>query len=109
MVLSRYASFYQKMAYSPSWEVAMMAELIGKDARTTTSANLKFVSSLTSLNCAEEDWRTVKAALPVSEVPEKERWRLGLLDALLVERAVLEKEGKDAKRIVAMISSLCST
>ena len=85
-----------------------MAELVGKDARTTTSANLKFVCNLTSLNCAEEDCRTVKAALPVSEVPVKERGRLGLLDALLGERAVLEKEGKDVKRIVAMISSLCS-
>ena len=86
-----------------------MAELVGKDARTTTSANLKFISNLTSLKCAEEDWRRVKAALPVKEGPEKERWRLGLLDTLLRGRAVLEKEGKDAKRIGAMISSLCST
>ena len=51
----------------------------------------------------------MKAALPVKEVPEKEQWRLGLLDTLLRERAVLEKEGQDAKRIGAMISSLCST
>ena len=48
-------------------------------------------------------------ALPVREVPEEEGWRLGLLDALLRERAVLEREGKEIKRVVAMLGSLCST
>ena len=86
-----------------------MAELAGKDARTTTWDNLNFVSEATKLNCAREDWRKVKAALPIQGVPEKETWRLGLLDSLLRERGVLEKEGKDTKRVVAMLSSLCTT
>ena len=34
----------------------------------------------------------MKSLLPVKCVPEKESWRLGLLDALLHERGVLEKE-----------------
>ena len=109
LVLGRYASFYQRMAWGPSREVAMMAELAGKDARTTTWDNLNFVSEATKLNCAREDWRKVKAALPIQGVPEKETWRLGLLDSLLRERGVLEKEGKDTKRVVAMLSSLCTT
>ena len=51
-----------------------------------------------------DGWLNLKAALPVSEVPEKEDWRPGLLDCLLVERAGLEREGKNTRRVVAMIS-----
>ena len=85
-----------------------MAELAGKDARTTTSANLRHISSITSLDCAREDWGKVKMALPVREVPEKEVWRLGLLDSLLKKRGVLVREGKDTKTVVAMLSSQLS-
>ena len=37
--------------------------------------------------------RMVRNALPVAEVPENVRWRLGLLDILLRNRADLEREG----------------
>ena len=67
------------------------------------------VSTLTGLDCKMTGGQEVKHALPVQEVPEKEGWRLGLLDALLRERAVLEREGKESKRVVAMLGSLCST
>ena len=40
----------------------------------------------------------MKSLLPVKCVPEKESWRLGLLDALLHERGVLEKDGSQAQR-----------
>ena len=42
-------------------------------------------------------------------MPEKELWRLGLLESLLRERGVLEKEGRDTKSVIAMLASLCST
>ena len=109
LVLGRYASFFQKMAWGPSREVTIMAELARNDARTTTAANLKHISDLTSRSCATGDWSEVKAALPVKEVPEKETWRLGLLESLLRERGMLEKEGRDTKRVIAMLASLCST
>ena len=74
-------------------EVALMDELT---ARSTTACNLAYVDSLTGLNCATADRRQVKSLLPVKCVPEKESWRLGLLDALLHERGVLEKDGSQA-------------
>ena len=40
---------------------------------------------------------------------EQEGWRLGLLDRLLMERSELLQQGADAKRVIAMISSLCTT
>ena len=109
MVLSRYPAFYQHLLKSPCSEVPILAELMRKDARSTTSGNLSYVSATTGLNCSTADKLSIKAALPVEEVPECERWRLGLLDSLLCERAALEKDGKDVKRVISMLGSLCNT
>ena len=109
LVLSRYPTFYQNLRRSPSVEVALMSEIVAKDARTSTAGNLAYLSSLTGLDCTEAVKQQVKDLLPVESVPDKESWRLGLLDLLLYERGVLEKEGGDTKRVISMISSLCST
>ena len=109
LVLSRYPTFHQNLRRSPSVEVALMSEIVAKDARTSTAGNLAYLSSLTGLDCTEAVKQQVKDLLPIESVPDKERWRLGLLDLLLYERGVLEKEGGDTKRVISMISSLCST
>ena len=109
MVLSRYSTFYQNLLRSPCSEVLVLAELMSKDARSTTAENLAHVSATTGLNCSSAEKLAIKAALPIEEVPESERWRLGLLDSLLSERAELEKDGKDVKRVVSMLSSLCNS
>ena len=45
----------------------------------------------------------VRAALPMAEVPDNEKWKLGELDNLLVgERVGLENECQDVKRVVSM-------
>ena len=109
MVLSRYSTFYQNLLRSPCTEVSVLAELIAKDARSSTADNLSYVSATTGLNCASAEKLAIKAALPIKVVPENERWRLGLLDSLLSERAALEKDGKEVKQVVSMLSSLCNT
>ena len=109
MVLGRYSTFYQHLLRSPCSEVSVLAEFFSKDARSTTAENLAYISAITGLNCSSAEKLAIKAALPVTEVPESERWRLGLLDSLLCERAALEKEGQDVKRVVSMLGSLCNT
>ena len=89
--------------------MSVLAEFFSKDARSTTAENLAYVSAITGLNCSSDEKSAIKAALPVTEVPESERWRLGLLDSLLRERAALEKEGQDMKRVVSLLGSLCNT
>ena len=86
-----------------------MAKLAGEDRRTVTAGNLAYVSALTRMDCAQAGWLDIKAALPVQEVPEKETWRLGLLDCLIRERASLESEGKNAEYVIAMLSFLFIT
>ena len=109
MVLSRFPIFYQHLLRSPCSEVSVLAELMSKDARSTTAGNLSFVSATTGLNCATADKLSIKAALPIEGVPEGEMWRLGLLDSLLSERTSLEKDSKDVKRVISMLGSLCNT
>ena len=86
-----------------------MAEIAAKDARTVLAGNLSFVSNLSRLNMKVASSRMVREALSVTEVPESESWRLGLLDILLRNQADLEREGSDTKSVCAMISSLCAT
>ena len=107
LVLGRYPAFYQKLTRGPSAEVAVMAEVSSRDARTVTAANIRHLNCLTKLDCATESSLLVKRALPVTEVPEGESWRIGLLDILLRQRSELEKDGKDSKRVNAMLASLC--
>ena len=107
MVFGRYPAFYQKLLRSPSTEAAVLANMAAKDARSVTAGNLRFLSGLTKLDCAEESSLIVKRALPVEHVPEKESWRIGLLDILLRQRAELEQEAQDASRVNAMLASLC--
>jgi hypothetical protein len=109
LVLGRYPAFFQRMAWGPSREVTILAELAAGDKRTVTAGNLVHVSALTGLDCATAGWLDLKAALPVKEVPDCEKWRLGLLDSLMSRRVELEREEKDIKTVVAMLSSLCST
>ena len=70
---------------------------------------LRMMNNVTGLDCTVADRISVKNALPIKQVPEGEKWRLGLLDHLLELRSQLEKEGSDVKRVVAMLSSLCTT
>ena len=106
-VLGRYPAFYQKLVRGPSPEVAVMVEVASRDARSVTAGNLRFLNDLTKLDCAVESSWIVKRALPVVEVPDEERWRVGLLDILLRQRSELEQEAQDASRVNAMLASLC--
>ena len=86
-----------------------MAEIALGDARTITASNTRMLTELTGVDCSMADKFSMKSLLQVKEVPDSERWRLGLLDFLLQLRLQQEKEGVDTRRVVAMLSSLCST
>ena len=109
MVLGRFPGFFQRLLDSPSVEVGIMARLAAKDARTTTAANIAYIQRLTKVDPSEADGLEVRSNLPVQSVPEKESWRIGLLDKLMQQRADVMKAGGDCKRLIAMISSLCTS
>ena len=86
-----------------------MAELSAGWAQTVTAVNLAHIATLTNLDPVCDALCQLKSALPVKEVPVNEQWRLGLLDSLLALRSENVAEGEDIKRVVSLLSSLCST
>ena len=109
-ILSRYPGFYRKLLSSPSKEVRVLARMVAADPRSTTCRNLSYLREVTVMVNAEwySSWR-VRDSLPVQKVPEKERWRLGLLSSLLGMQSEKYMMVQDSKRICAMIDSLCNT
>ena len=83
-ILARYPGFYRKLLTSPSKEVRVLARMVASDPRSTTCRNLRYLRELTGKENIE--WyasRRVRDSLPVLKIPEKEMWRVGLLNNLL--------------------------
>ena len=109
-VLSRYSGFFRNLLNSPSREVRILARIIYSDPRSTTCVNLRYLEQLTGLSQPEHysSYR-VRAALPVKEVPDCEKWRLGLITNLFKMKNERYLRVEDSKSICAMLDSLCST
>lgn len=108
-VLSRYPRFFSNLLSSPSKEVRIVARLVKYDPRSTTSRNLQYLRELTSIADPENySSARIKVRLPKSEVPENERWRLGLLSSLLKLREEKHIHVVDTEQVCAMIQSLCN-
>ena len=109
-VMSRYAGFYRKLLLSPSREIRALALMVSNDPRSTTYKNLRLLRNMTGLSQPHRySAFKIKASLPVKSVPEKEKWRLGLLSSLFKVRSEMYLRVEDTKSICAMIDSLCAT
>ena len=109
-VLSRYPGFYRGLLNSPSKEVRILARMVSRDPRSTTNRNLKYLEQKTNLKNPEfcSSWK-VRDALPVQNVPEKEKWRLGLISTLMKVKKEKYLEVENMQNICAMLDSLAST
>ena len=76
---------------------------------SNTRDNRRYIEELTGLNLRYHTGSQIKAALPVMEVPEKEKWRLGLLSLLFDQRKVQYENQENLKFINGLLDSLCST
>ena len=109
-VMSRYAGFYRKLLASPSREIRALARIVCNDPRSTTCKNLRLLSNMTGLSQPHMfSVHRIKACLPVKSVPEKEKWRLGLLSSLFKMRSEKYLRVEDTQSISSMIDSLCAT
>jgi hypothetical protein len=101
-ILSRYHGFFRGLLSSPSKEIRILARIVKDDPRSTTCRNLRYLSQKTAMQQVESfsSWR-VKEALGKRQVPDDEKWRLGLLTTLLSMR--------QDRQLCGMIDSLSST
>ena len=109
-VLSRYPGFYRNLLKSPSREVRILARIVSNDPRSSTCANLKYLKEMTKLPQPQfYSAPRVRLALPVQQVPESEKWRLGLLTSLMKVQREKQSRVEDTKHICGMIESLCNS
>ena len=109
-VLARYPKFYRNLLNSPSREVRFLSRIVKCDPRSTSCKNLQYLREVTKLSNPEQYGASrIKMEIHSKDVPENERWRLGLLDSLF--KVKLEKflRVEDTRQVCAMIESLCST
>ena len=108
-ILSRYPTFFQSLLNSPSREVALLARIAARDTRSVTHRNVAHIEKMSGLSPWDYGAKTIKSSLPTLQVPEEEKWRIGLLDTLLNMRRERNICLYDSQRITAMIDSLCNT
>ena len=111
-IMTRYAGFFRSLVKSPSYEVSVMAGLVGQDIRSTTGKNLKLIMELTGLDPRAYGALRLREALinaELVEVPPVDRWRVRYLSSLLEERQRLHYSGnKHEEEILStLIDSLC--
>ena len=102
--------FYRNLLSSPCKDVRILARIVSADPKSTTCANLRYLQKMTGLSQPElYSAGRIKIDLPSKQVPEAEKWRLGLLTNLFKLRSETYHRVEDTKSICAMIDSLCST
>ena len=78
-ILARYVTFLKALRKSPSKEVSVLVNIVGRDIRITTGNNLHLVRDLTGLDpwsCSSGQVKKVFVDR-LSEVPPQDMWRLG--------------------------------
>ena len=101
--------YFQSLLKSKSEQVRVLAELVGRDAMSTTGNNLVMLERETGLNPWTTSPQRVSAALTdnISPIPQQDTWRLQCLQKLLVQRYKLKIEAQDTRQISNLIDSLC--
>ena len=110
-VLGRYSKFLTKLFSSPSKEIVFLVNLVYQDARSVTCSNIRYISMKTNVNIlATAHWK-VKMLLPVQTVPEREMYRIGLLNVLFEAKFMKDFSSLnlDVLTCKALIDSLCKT
>ena len=108
-VLSRYPSFVQNLLNSPSKEVRLLANIVARDPHSTTCKNMKHLEELTQLSVWDYSGYRIKQQLPVREVPDNQKWRLGFINKLYNMREEKNLCAEDNLKITAWLDSLCNT
>ena len=108
-ILGRYPAFFQKLLNSPSKEIRLLANIVGRDPKSTTSKNLLYIKKVSGLDPWDFSTQKIKMNLPVKEVPVEQKWRLGLMETLMAMKVDKFVIAEDSARICAMLDSLCST
>ena len=105
LLIGRFVGFFRGLLLSKSPEVRVVASLVGRCSRSTTGRNLINIQRETLLDpWLAPSWK-VRAAVPRSNVPAQEEWRLVYLIKLIAARKQMESSCEDTLEVNALIES----
>ena len=106
-LLTRFVKFFRSLLASASPEVALVANIAGRDMGSTTGINLYQLQQETGLNPWAVSPAKVRQALVEREhgVPVTEEWRLPLLENYVKQRHQMELNVEDTTVINYLIDS----
>ena len=108
-ILGRYPKFIRSLLDSPSLEVAVIARVVMRDAKTTTGRNVLNLKIETSLDAVSAPLSKFRELFSSARVPALDHWKFYLLSKYLKLRDDLEIRCEDTKYINDLINSLCSS
>ena len=106
-ILSRYVKFFSGLLTSCSPEVALIANLAGRDKSSTTGRNLELIAKETGLNPWSAAPASVREKLKLADVPQCDQWRLPVLKSFLDRRREMEYNMEKCDEITGWIDTLC--
>ena len=108
-LLSRFVNFVEKLLGSTSPEVCMVANMVARNARSTTGRNLLGIQRETGL----DPWRAasweVREAVGRAKVPAMQGWRVQYLGKLLDARREMDSKCEETDEVSSLIDALCSS
>jgi hypothetical protein len=108
-ILGRYPKFFKSLLDSPSLEVAVVARIVSKDAKTITGKNLLNLRIETGVDVASAPLSKSRQLFSLVSEPTQANWKFYLLEKYLKTRNDMDTRCEDTEYINDLISSLCSS
>ena len=110
-IMSRYVKYFQSLLASDCAELAVVANIAGRDRSSTTGINLYKLEQETGLNPWVATPAQVREVLleKEQEVPVVDQWRVPTLERFLERRHEVELAVGDTTEVQELIDSLCSS
>ena len=108
-LMCQYVNFFQKLRKSPLREVSILASLAGRDRQSVTGKNLALLEGEFGLDPWSKGGKIFKSKFNGYIIPEADKWRLPLLQRLLIQRKDMVACDEEVEHITELIDCLCTT
>ena len=111
IISSRFVKFHDLLKRKCKKTVVnLMANLNSNDLRTVLGRNMNDIARKCNVSIEQVTPELVKTNLKYKEVPDDQKWRLPILDDLILERNdMLQIEGFTKEELDIMLDDLCTT
>ena len=107
--MRRYLSFIEKIKKSSKVALNQLLEMVMRDVRMTTGANLRFIMIQTGMNRVE-DLKAGKVDFEYHKVEKTDEWKIGFVKELVnVKQEELNVAGMDLEELDEILEYLCTS